>query len=121
MEAERSQHMRQQNEMANIKDYVKSHYDLGDNLDGFIQDMSNPSSINMDDLVGYYKYKNGIMGETPQNVQASPQFQQTQRAQQVPQPMGVVSGQGSNPDDGKTDGEKFMSALVGNYNDNKVF
>ena len=52
--------------------------------------MSNPSSINMDDLVGYYKYKNGIMGETPQNVQASPQFQQTQRAQQVPSPMGVI-------------------------------
>ena len=98
-----------------------------------MEDMSDPSSISMENLVTLWRMNNGksaappvatpgFKGEAPQQrIGPSDTFQQTQRAQQVPQPMGVVSGQGSNPDDGKTDGEKFMSALVGNYNDDKVF
>jgi hypothetical protein len=66
----------------------------------------------------------GIQGEAPTQRVGTPSavFQQTQRAQQVPPPMGVQSGQASsNPDDGKTDGEKFMSALISNHNDKQVF
>ena len=58
----------------------------------FIETMSNPKSITVDNLVQLYRLQNGTgqaAPEQPQPAQPSPTFQQTQRAQQVPQPMGV--------------------------------
>jgi len=130
MQAKQQQETKQQE----ISEYVQANYDLSPEETGkFMQDMSDPSSISMENLVTLWRMNNGksaappvatpgVQGEAPQQrMGPSDTFQQTQRAQQVPQPMGVVPAQGSNPDDGKTDGEKFMSALVGNYNDNKIF
>ena len=58
----------------------------------FIKTMSNPKSITVDNLVQLYRLQNGQGQAAPQQrqpAQPSSTFQQTQRAQQVPQPMGV--------------------------------
>jgi len=123
----------QTEKMGEVSEYVQAQYGLSSEETGsFMKDMSDPSSISMENLVTLWRMNNGksgaapvqtqgVQGEVPQQRGPSPEFQQVQRAQQVPQPMGIMSGQSSNPDDGKTDGEKFMSALIGNHNENKIF
>jgi hypothetical protein len=101
---QRENAIREQNAMNNARQYVAANYDLGDKLDDFITEMSDDNSINMDDLVGYFKYKNGMMN-TPQAQNAptppppSRAFNQTRRAQAVPTPMNVQSGQTNQPKD----------------------
>jgi hypothetical protein len=122
--------------MKEVGEYVQAEYGLSPEETGkFMNDMSDPSSVSMGNLVALWRMNNGksaappvetpgLQGGAPQQRigQPSEAFQQTQRAQQVPPPMGVQSGQASsNPDDGKTDGEKFMQALIGNHNDKQVF
>ena len=125
-----------QNEKATeVSQYVQANYDMTpEETNGFMRDMSDPKSISMENLVTLWRMNNGksaappvatpgLQGGAPmQNTGPSANFQQTQRAQQVPQPMGVVSGQASsNPTDGMSEGEKFMSALSNSYKDNQVF
>ena len=122
--------------MSEVNDYVQAEYGLTpEESKQFMQDMSSPKSVNMGNLVTLWRMNNGKSAappvETPglqmeaptQNVgQPSDVFQQTRIAQQVPSPMGVQSGQASsNPDDGMTEGEKFMTALINNNNDKQVF
>ena len=119
IELQRQAYMREQQETSKVRQYVASNYDLGDNLDNFISEMSDPKSINMNDLVGYYKYKKGIAGATPNaNAQPSPQFNQVKRSQSVPSPMGVQSGQSrvqTSPDD------TFMDSLIKGEEKNNIF
>ena len=122
VELQRKHAARQQQEMDNVRSYVNKKYDLGDNLDHFIKTMNDPKSINMDDLVGYYKFKHGDKGTvqgTPiqSNAPAQPSqsFAQTQRAQSVPRPMGVQPA--SNPATANTGSQSFMDALI--TSDNK--
>ena len=58
--------------MNEVKNYVATNYDLGDRLDDFLTTMNDPNSINMDDLVGYYKYKNGLGSSAKPNATAQP-------------------------------------------------
>jgi hypothetical protein len=126
----------QTEKLGEVSEYVQAQYGLSPEETGsFMKDMSDPSSISMENLVTLWRMNNGKSAAPPaqtQGVQDAPQqqiqnqpsaaFQQTQRAQQVPQPMGVMSGQGSsNPDDGKTDGQKFMEALINQNNKNQIF
>ena len=108
---------RQRSELDNATRYVKSRYDLGGetNLNRFVAEMNDPNSINMDDLVGYWKHKNGIADSGPMPVQNSPQqqssqtFQQLKRAQSVPTPMGVqtsATNQAADPSN------NFMQSLI---------
>ena len=64
----------------------------------FIKTMSDPKSISIDNLVKLYRLGRGggVPVNTGQPTQPSPNFQQTQRAQQVPQPMGVQPTAGNN-------------------------
>ena len=88
--------------------------------------IENPESISMDNLVQLWRFQNGqadhVQHQAPSIMPAepSPAFQQTQRAQQVPPTMGVVSGQGNSVDPTPA-GQKFMEALIGTHNDNKAF
>lgn len=84
----------------------------------FVAKMSDPKSISMDNLVQLYRMQQGSGNTTPtQNTGVpSPAFQQTQRAQQVPQPMGVQSSSG-NVDQGSAE-DSIMDNLIGNYNKN---
>lgn len=107
---QRQNHDNEQRQVQKVRSYVASNYDLGDNLDNFVQEMSNPKSINMNDLVGYYKYKHGIAGATPNaNAQPSSQFNQIKRAQSVPTPMGVKTGQGHQ---GTSPTDSFMDSII---------
>ena len=123
----------QTEKMGEVSEYVQAQYGLTSEETGsFMKDMSDPSSISMENLVTLWRMNNGksgappveaqgVQGDVPQQRQPSAEFQQVQRAQQVPQPMGIMSGQSSNPDDGMTDGEKFMQALIGNHDKNQIF
>lgn len=108
-------------EMGRIRSFVGNKYQLGDKLDDFITTMNDPKSINMDDLVGYYQYKNGMASQAPQTQQPPQQptnnFRQTQRAQSVPRPMGVQPS--ANPKVASSDND-FMSSIIKD-NNNKSF
>lgn len=119
VELERKQARENYNEMQNVRSFVQQKYNLGDNLDDFINTMNDPGSINMDDLVGYYQYKKGVAPQQPQPMQQrqpSAAFRQTQRAQSVPRPMGVQSSQ--NPNTAQSGSSDFMSAIIGQDNKN---
>ena len=129
VEMQRRAYAQEQAKNQEIRQYVQSNYDLGDNLNNFIDEMSNPKSINMKDLVGYYKYKHGI-ADVPANqavnqvvppagpAQPSPDFNQIKRAQSVPTPMGVqtaTQNTSTSPDDG------FMDSLIASDKSNNLF
>ena len=122
LEVERQQARRNHEEMQNVRQFVGQKYDLGENLDDFIATMNDPKSINMDDLVGYYQYKQG-KANIPQGrpmvpaqpAAPSPAFAQTQRAQSVPRPMGVQPA--TNPATASRGTNSFMDALI-TENDN---
>ncbi|QDP45752.1 MAG: hypothetical protein Unbinned5179contig1000_39 [Prokaryotic dsDNA virus sp.] len=120
IELQRKQAQRQQQEMANVRSFVKNKYDLGENLDDFIATMNDPKSINMDDLVGYYNYKRGqgSVQSAPAMAQPSQTFAQTQRAQSVPRPMGVQPA--SNPATANTGSKSFMDALITDDNKHNI-
>tara|TARA_R100001443_G_scaffold26102_1_gene39271 strand:- start:3133 stop:4131 length:999 start_codon:yes stop_codon:yes gene_type:complete len=115
--------VQQAQEMNNVRNYVNQKYDLGDNVDDFINTMNDPKSINMDDLVGYYKYKNGMATNNTGTIQKptitppSKSFKQVQRAQSVPAPMGVQPAQSNAPSD-PTD--NFMDAIVKSNNNTNI-
>ena len=95
IEQQRQEQTAAQAKMNEVRQYVSSNYDLGENVEDFITTMNDPSSLNMDDLVGYYKYKKGISAQAPAPAPAQPSnsFNQVKRAQSVPQPMGVQPAQ----------------------------
>ena len=103
--------------MHDVRSYVASNYDLGDKLDDFITTMNKPDSLNMDDLVGYYKWKQGIAPNNAAPAPPSNGFQQVQRAQSVPTPMGVQPAQSNAPTD-PTD--SFMDAIVKSDNNTNI-
>ena len=91
----------QASQMREVSELVQGHYGMSqEDTQDFIKTMSNPSSITVDNLVQLYRLQKGQGGGAPVNpgqpVQPSPTFQQTQRAQQVPQPMGVQPTAGNN-------------------------
>jgi hypothetical protein len=122
----------QQKQIGEIHEYVQANYGLTSaDAQQFIAEYSDPKSVTMDNLVQLYRMNHGgqvvqqpIASNAPINMDAQPSstFQQTQRAQQVPQPMGVQSGIGnSNPNDGKPAGQGFMESLIGKHNKNDAF
>ena len=59
-----------------------------------VPQMSSPDSLTMDNLVQLWRFQKGQGAPTnaPAPTAPSPAFEQTQRAQQVPSPMGVLPG-----------------------------
>jgi hypothetical protein len=102
---------------AEIKSHVMGHYGMSDGeAKEFMQKMSDPASITIDNLVQLYRMQNG--NAVPQNnapAEPSPAFQQTKNAQQVPSPMGVMPSGQSNADT-KSFEDKIMDNLIGNFN-----
>jgi hypothetical protein len=117
---------RQRAELDNARSYVKSRYDLGseENLSAFISEMNDPNSVNMDDLVGYWKHKNGIAETAPPQSnspqyqqQGSPTFEQLKRSQSVPTPMGVQASAGNQAADPSSN---FMASLINDNNSRNI-
>tara|TARA_R100001530_G_scaffold60761_2_gene43871 strand:+ start:5831 stop:6775 length:945 start_codon:yes stop_codon:yes gene_type:complete len=117
-EAQRQQASQKQAEQASqIKEHVMGHYGMsGNEAQDFMTKMSDPKSLNVENLVQLYRMQNS-QGNQPDTNQTVPSdtFQQVQKAQQVPSPMGVMpSGQSST--DGKTFEDKVMDNLIGDFN-----
>jgi len=129
-EAQRKQHEAEQNEMVQIRQFVNRRYHLeGNDLDDFINTMSDPKSLNMDDLVGYYQYKKGSGNTPPASqfrgtpppantppAQPSSDFNQIKRAQSVPTSMGVETAA---PQTGAPK-QDFMDLLINDNNNKNV-
>jgi hypothetical protein len=98
-----------------IKNHVMGAHGMSEEEAGdFIRTMSDPKSISTDNLVQLYRMQKGGAQPAPENPVPSQEFQQIQRAQQVPSPMGVMpSGQSSV--DGRSFEDKIMDKMVGNF------
>tara|TARA_R110001583_G_scaffold76672_1_gene209578 strand:- start:63 stop:1025 length:963 start_codon:yes stop_codon:yes gene_type:complete len=85
----------QAKQVSEITGHVTQQYGMGpEEAQAFIQQMSKPDSLTMDNLVQLWRIQRGQGAPTNASVPAQPSaaFQQTQRAQQVPSPMGVMPG-----------------------------
>ena len=103
-------------QMHEVKGHLTGHYSMqGEEADKFIQVMSDPSSLSLDNLVQLYRMQNS----QPQTENAGPSqaFRQSQRAQQIPSPMGVQSGQGGG-NDARNAEDSIMDNMIGDYKKN---
>jgi len=111
---QRQQHMAQQKAQINqVGNLVMEKYGLNQAEAGsFIQDMSSDESLTMDNLVQLWRMKQGQGAPvgTPVPSNPSPTFQQTQRAQQIPSPMGVMASTG-NQAQGSTE-DQIMDRMI---------
>ena len=107
----------QTQQMQGVSEHLTGHYGFETNdAKEFIQTMSDPNSLSLDNLVQLYRLQKG-QNQNPGNAGPSPEFQQTQRAQQIPSPMGVQTGQGGG-NDARNDGDKIMDNMIGDFNKN---
>jgi hypothetical protein len=107
------QAMQQKNEVAN---YVMGHHGMTkEETTDFINRMSDPNSISLDNLVSLYRLNQGGGNQQNNPSQPSQEFQQVQNAQQVPSPMGVMPSGTSNTDS-RTSEDKIMDSMIGNFN-----
>jgi len=105
----------QQQQMADVNNHLQGHYGFNDSdAQEFIQQMSDPNSLSLDNLVQLYRLQKG-QGQPQPNAGPSPEFQQTQRAQQIPSPMGVQTGQGGG-NDARSDSDKIMDSMISDFN-----
>jgi len=105
------QYARQQEQVDDIRQHVRKQYNADDAaIDEFIQVMSSPDSLTVDNLWKLYSLDRGTGTNAPK---PSPAFQQTRRAQQIPSPMGVVSGVNRQTD--KTAEDRIMDELIGDF------
>ena len=110
-----NQQMRQAQE---IDQYVQGHYGLSaEESQQFMKEMSDPKSLSMDNLVQLWRLKQSAGNtQAPQVGEPSAAFQQTQNAQQVPSPMGVMPSTGNEP--AKSDEDQIMDGILNNFKKN---
>jgi len=100
-------------QMHEVKGHLTGHYAMqSDEADQFIQVMSDPSSLSLDNLVQLYRMQNS----QPQTENAGPSqaFRQAQRAQQIPSPMGVQTGQGGG-NDARSAEDSIMDNMISDF------
>ena len=115
-EVQRQQAAQQQNQQMNeVRELVTGHHGLTqEQANDFINKMSDPNSVSIDNLVKLYLMEQGQgnpqTGTTPQ---PSETFQQTQRAQQVPSPMGTMPSSGNQPT--QSDEDQIMDSILSEF------
>jgi hypothetical protein len=116
-EAKRQQaSLEAQKQQNDIKSYVTGHHGMNDNeANDFMTKMSDPASINIDNLVQLYRMQSGGPANQANPPTPSQTFQQTRNAQQVPSPMGVMPSGQSNSDTTSFE-DKVMDRMIGNFN-----
>jgi len=111
----RAQYQQKVNQqVGQIYNQVQGEYGLNpDEAKAFVNDMSKPDSLSMDNLVELWRIKNGSGAQVnTQPAQPSEVFTQQQRAQQVASPMGVLPAQ----QPGQTSAEdSIMDSMIGDY------
>ena len=110
----RQQYQARVSQLNEVNDYVQGHYGLEANeAQEFIKEMSDPKSLSMDNLVQLWRMKKGTDAVPGNATEPSSAFQQTQRAQQVPSPMGVMPSQSGNST--KSDSDSIMDGLINDF------
>jgi len=105
-----------QRQSQEVYEHVTGHYGFNDaDAREFIQTMSQPESITMDNLVNLYRMQKGQPTQAPAvNAGPSASFTQTQNAQSIPSPMGVVTGESGH--DTRPEGDQVMDDLINSFN-----
>ena len=122
-EIQRQQYQAQQMEqIEQVGNLVQNKYGLSDDETvSFIREMSSDESLTMDNLVQLWRMKQGqgAPAGTPIPTNPSPTFQQTKRAQQIPSPMGVMPGTGTQVQ-GSTE-DQIMDKMITDYDSKNPF
>ena len=129
---EQAEVAQQQNQqaMGELSEYVQATYGLNpEQTQDFIQTMSQPESLNIGNLVDLYKMKGKqVIHNVPTQVgteventqfasEPSDTFKQVKRAQQVPSPMGVLSGKSEE----RSTADTIMDDMIDNLNKKNPF
>ena len=110
----------QSQQVSEIKSKLTGHYGMQDGeATDFMKKMSDPNSITIDNLVQLYRLQGSGNAQQPPQSAPTPSaaFTQTQNAQQVPSPMGVMPSGNTNTD-GRTFEDKIMYTMIGNFDSN---
>ena len=118
---QRSESERQQAaQVSTIKEQVMNQYQVDSQVaDDFVRVMSDPSSISMDNLWKLYASDKGLGSPAPTVNTPSGDFQQVQRAQQIPASMGVMPSQNRQNEDSIE--EKIIDSMITDYNKQNPF
>jgi hypothetical protein len=121
-EQQRQAQIAKQQQISEVNEYVQGHYGLSnEEAQEFIREMSDPNSLSMENLVQLYRLKKGTNAVPGQQTNAGPSevFKQTQNAQQVPSPMGVMPS--TSGETNKSDADNIMDNIINNYKNNNPF
>ena len=116
---EQQAYAQQQKQLSDTKQWLANQHGIqGEEADKFISHMSSPESMTMDNLVQLWRIQNGNnapANPAPVQTQTAPSeaFQQTQRAQQVPNPMGVMPSAGN--EDPRSTEDQMMDTMVADF------
>ena len=103
---------RQEQQHAQAAEYVMANFGATeDDAVGFVKEMSDDKSITLDNLWHLYQINKGQPAQNNAAPPPSPAFQQTQRAQQVPSPMGVMPSQNTEVSSASTE-DNIMEGLI---------
>tara|TARA_X000001388_G_scaffold56979_1_gene42218 strand:- start:4299 stop:5225 length:927 start_codon:yes stop_codon:yes gene_type:complete len=111
--------VKQTEQVNNVKQHVMSQYKVDENTaNDFVKVMSDPNSISLDNLWKLYSTDKGYSSPTQPAV-PSKEFQQVQRAQQVPPSMGVMPSQ-NRQNEGSIE-DKIMDSMLTDYGKQNPF
>ena len=103
----------------NVKTHVMSQYNVdSQTADDFVRVMSDPNSINIDNLRKLYSVDKGLTSSTQPAI-PSREFQQVKRAQQVPPSMGVMPSQ-NRQNEGSIE-DRIMDSMIGDFDKQNPF
>ena len=121
---EKEEHNKVQRErweaMENVKRHISETHNVDDNVVAdFIEKMSNPESVTLDNLWKLYQMEQGLnvspkVAPTQVPPQPSPEFQQTKNAQSIPSPMGVLPS--SNEATNQSSEDAIMNDMINDHN-----
>ena len=118
-EIQRAQaYQQQQAKLTNVYNRVQGEYGLSaEEANEFVNTMSKPESLTMDNLVQLYRMQKGSGQQVAQQPQGpSPTFNQQARAQEVPSPMGVLPAQQTESTQSAED--TIMDSMISGYKKN---
>ena len=109
----------QAQQLQTVRQQVMDNYKVdATTAEDFVRVMSDPGSLSLDNLWKLYSTDKGIATQT-QAPAPSADFQQVQRAQQVPSSMGVMPSQNRQTKDSSED--TIMNNMIDNYNKSNPF
>ena len=103
------------NQVKEVYNHVTGHYGLTpEEGKEFVQTMSTPESISMDNLVQLYRMQKGAPVQNQVSQGPSDAFQQSKNAQQIPSPMGVMPAQAPS---NRNETDTIMDDIITDFKD----